>query len=226
MYQIVWQAPSGLTYSDLIYARLFFLFTDVICIFADDFANLDDVIQRLKSWAAAGKAASSPETIRPKVVLVVRGDEASATFNVLQAQDLRFNLHQQDLINAFSSIAILYLADEQISPLARHRRLKEVLLQHADEVRQVRRNKYCQFSALHLNRFLREATKHLAETIDVPFHLVHVSRLYNEVPQDYPSHLLRFLRLGIKYDIPDTDTASFIASSILMDSYPPGMHCK
>ena len=223
-YNVQWKAPPDVTYADIVHARLFFLFTDVICIFADDFPTLDAVVSRLKTWAAAGTAASSPMKLRPKVVIVVREDEASATFNVLQAQDLRFNLHQQDLIETFSSISVLYLADVQISPLARHRRLKEVLLRSADEVRQMRQSSHCLYSALHLSRFVHEAVKHIAGGMRLPFQLIHVSRQENQVQQEYSEHLLRFMRLCIQHHIPDQDVTSYIASSMLMDAFPPGMH--
>ena len=222
-YNIQWTLPPEFTYADLIHARLFFAFTDVICMFADDFPTLTAVVARLKTWAAAGAAASFP-ALRPRVIIVVREDEASATFNVLQAQDLRFNLHQQDLIQYYSSILVLYLAGAEISPLARYRRLKEVLLRHADEIRQIRRKSHCLFSAVHLRRFMHEAVRHVAHSIQLTFPLIHISRQKNEVRQDYREHILRFLRLGVQHRIPDRDITSYIASSMFMDAFPPGMH--
>lgn len=223
-YRLQWQHPPKLSYSDIIHTRLFFLFTDVICIFADNFANLDDVIKRLKSWAAAGTVSSSPSTVRPKVVIVIRGDEISATFNILQAQNLRFNLHQQDLIEYFSSIIVLYLADEQISPLARHRRLKEVILRHVNEVRQLCQNAQSLYSAAHLARFICEAIQHLSCSRTSPFNFIHVSRRNNEVQQDYYAHILRFLRLDAQHSLSNQDLTSYIASSMVMNAFPPAIH--
>ncbi len=225
-YRLQWQPPADLSHSDIVHARLFFLFTDVICIFADDFANLDEVVNRLMSWAAAGRVSSSPRTVGPKVVIVIRGYEDSVTFNILQAQDLRFNLHQQDLIEYFSSIVVLYLADEQISPLARHRRLKEVILRHVDEVRQLRQDAQSLYSATHLARFVREAIQHLSRSRILPFDFIHVSRTSNTVQQDYCEHIIRFLRLGAQHSLPDEDLTSFMASSMVMDAFPPAMHRK
>ncbi len=225
-YRLQWLPPPELNYSDVVHARLLFLFTDVICIFADDFASLDDVVKRLKLWTAAGRASNSPRTVRPKVVIVIREDEASVTFNILQAQDLRFNLHQQDLIDYFSSIVVLYLADEQISPLARHRRLKEVILRHVDEVRQLRQDTQSLYSANHLARFFCEATKHLSRSRVSPFNFIDVSRIDNVVQQDYCAHVLRFLRLGAQHSLSDRDLISYMASSMVMDAFPPAMHCE
>lgn len=51
---------------DILHARLLFLFADVICIFADDFGNVNNVIDRLKIWATIGSASTLP-TVRPRV---------------------------------------------------------------------------------------------------------------------------------------------------------------
>jgi len=226
VYPLRWQTPSETPYADIIHARLFFLFADVICLFADDFALLEHVVGRLKSWARAGGNGGTPVAAHPKVVIVMRGDEASSTFNVLEAQDLRFKLHQQDLVGFFSSITVLYLADEQVSPLARYRRLKEVLLRHADEQRQWRQNTHSLYSALHLNRFMQEAVKHISQTVEAPFNFLHISRLHNPIRRDYCDHIARFLRLSSQHSVPDAEVTSFVASSMLMDAYPPGMHSQ
>ena len=42
---------------NVLHARLFCLFADVVCVFADDFADFDHAVQLLKSWAAAGSAS-------------------------------------------------------------------------------------------------------------------------------------------------------------------------
>ncbi len=54
------ECPPEFTSLDVIRARFSFLFTNVICIFVDDFPTLDAVVERLKTWAAAGVAATSP----------------------------------------------------------------------------------------------------------------------------------------------------------------------
>jgi len=154
---------------------------------------------------------------------VVKDDDASSTYNILKAQDWRFSLHQQDLMDFFSSITLLRLADVQISPLARHRRLKEVLLRHADEMRQLRQSARCLYSAVHLRRFFGEAIRHIAEHPQLPFNFLHVSRRQNLVTADYCEHLTTFMKIS-KEVVSPQDTLSIIASSMLMDAYPPGMH--
>jgi len=225
-YRLHWECPPQLGVSEILYTRLLFLITDVICIFADDFNSPTEVVALLKSWAAAGSASYLPRLVRPRIVIVSTEDEASITFNVLQAQDFKFSLGQQDLINFFSSIIVLYLTAAPISSLARHRRLKEVLLRHADEMRQLRQQARQLYSAVHLHRFFREAVSHVSQTVERPFNFIQASRMSNPICDEYSKHLATFVRLAGLHGIACKETASFIASGMLMDAYPPGMHSR
>ncbi len=114
---------------DILHARIFCPFSDVLCIFADDFLNFQSVVNRLKIWAIAGAESSPFEQARSSVVIVKRDGEASAssTHDLLEMQDMQFSLNQKVLKDFYSFIKILHLADEQISSLTRFRRLKKLL---------------------------------------------------------------------------------------------------
>lgn len=210
---------------DFLHGRLLCLFSDVICIFAEDFASLESVVERLKTWARAGYPSDLSSRARPRVVIVVEGDDASPTYNLLQAQDLRFNLHQQELISFFSSISVLRLAHNQISPLARYRRLKESLLRHADEMRQLHQTARSLFSAVHLHRFFEDMVKQVAEGPRTYRNFLQISRRNNQVSVDYHTHLENFVRTcgGV---LDHESVLTIIATSMLMDAYPPRMHGK
>lgn len=92
-YRLQWECSSLHNILNFLYVRVLFLFTNVICVFADDFSCLKDVIDLLKAWAAAGSASHLLYLIRSKIVIVATGDEASVIFNVLQAQDFKFGLN-------------------------------------------------------------------------------------------------------------------------------------
>lgn len=213
---------------NIVYARLLIPFADVLCIFADDFVDFESVVDRLESWAAAGSASNLSEHIRPRVVIVKRGEEASPspTYDFLEMQDLRFSLNRKVLKKFYSSITVLHLADEQISPLARFRRLKELLWRNMDEMRQVRQRNRCLYSAVHLAEFFRMAVMHTATSLLRPFNFILASRQNNEVRSDHTDHLTTFLRLGTEFGLSWDAMTGFIASSILLDAYPPRMHSK
>ncbi len=210
---------------DILHARIFCPFSDVLCIFADDFPNFNSVAIRLKTWAIAG-GSSRLEQAGPRVVIVKRGGEASVspTHDVLEMQDIQVSLDQKVLKDFYSSIKVLHLADEQISPLARFRRLKELLWKQMDEMRNVRLRCRRLYSAVHLNKFFQMAVSQTAASILRPFNFVTASRLGNEVGPDHADHLTSFLRLGMDRGLSDDTMASFIASTILLDAYPPKMH--
>ncbi|KAL8832502.1 MAG: hypothetical protein Q9191_000229 [Dirinaria sp. TL-2023a] len=114
---------------NVLHARLFCLFIDVVCVFADDFVDFDHAVQLLKSWAAVDSASVHFNKIRSRVVIVRRGDAASFSpiYDLLRIDDLQQGLHNRSLKEFFSSIKVLHLTAEQLSPLARFRRLKELL---------------------------------------------------------------------------------------------------
>ena len=140
--------------SNHFHARLFFLFTDVLCIFAEDFLCFENVVNRLKDWAVAG-SGSNPGKLRPRVVIVKRGDECSQspTYDLLQVEDTQQSLDLKVLRKFYSSVTVLHLAGERISPLARFRRLKELLWRNMDEMRQLRQKNRCLYSAVHFRGF-------------------------------------------------------------------------
>ncbi|KAL9127044.1 MAG: hypothetical protein Q9217_004008 [Psora testacea] len=225
-FPIRWANPTTVhDVYDILHARIFCPFSDVLCIFADDFPDLSSVVDRLKCWAIAGGGSSPP---RPSVVIVKQGGEASAspTLDLLEMQDAQFNLDQKVLKDFYTSIKVLYLADEQISPLARFRRLKELLWRQMDEMRNIRLRCRRLYSAVHLNKFFQMAVSQTASSILRPFDFVLASRLGNEVGPDHVDHLTSFLRLGTDCGLSNDTIASFIASTILLDAYPPKMHRK
>ncbi len=213
---------------NVLHAHLFYLFADVVCVFVDDFVDFEHVVQLLKSWVAIDSASVHFDKIRPRVVIVRRGDATSPspTYDLLKIDDLQQGLHDESLKEFFSSIKVLHLAGEQLSPLARFRRLKELLWREMDEMRQTRQNLDCLYSAKHTARFFRMTVGHIAASTSRPFDFILASRRGNEVEPDFVHHLSRFLRCGEDHQVPRDALMTFIASSIMLDVYPPKMHGK
>ena len=138
---LTWSTSQNSNPLDMIYCRLIFPFTDVICIFADDLGGLRAVTLILSRWIHARAASTLPGKVRPRLVIVTTEKEHSATSTVLEMDDLRYHLQQEEGNSreaVFSSIIVLRLTSESISQLARYRRLKEVLLQEVDTYRLLR----------------------------------------------------------------------------------------
>ena len=218
-YPTPWALTSDHSLYDTLHARLFFPFTDVICIFADDFKDLESVRDSLNAWATIGLASDLPKEIRPRVVIVASD----------QMKRLRRNKQPWstlDMRDSFSTIDSFYLPGGHLSSLARYRRLKDIILKQTDEMRQIRISKHYLFSAVHISTLFSRALQHTVNSVNQPFSFIRASREGNEITEDYSDHLSTFFKLGARCEVPYSSLTSFVASSILMDAYPPNMHSR
>jgi hypothetical protein len=62
--------------------------------------------------------------------------------------------------------------------------------------------------------------------MEEPFSCIVASRLLNQLDDSYTHHLTNMFHITISHSWNFKDTASIIASAILMDAYPPRMHRK
>lgn len=223
-YLTSWKASSNENLYDIVHARLICLFADVVCFLCTDAWGEDSVVERLYSWVAAGPPSDVPPLLRPRIIIVVKGDDVSPTYNVLQLEDLRFHLRHEELRNHFSSVTVLRLAGERVSSLSRHRRLRELISRNLDETRYLRRSLRCLFSASHLATLFVASLRHLSITKTESFDALIASRAQNHVSQQLYDHLLTFFRTCTRYCTPRPTALSLVASSILLDAYPPRMH--
>jgi hypothetical protein len=212
---------------DLILCRLLFMFVDVICIFADDFGGLNAVQNLLLTWAGIGSGSSLPHAVRPRVIIVASDEGQSVTHNVLDEKDFLFELQSKEpaLYKTFSDIRFSRLPSDELSSSARFLSLSAEISRQLHDARFVRIQNQVLFSAVHLSEFFKLASRKLSITPLDQFDFVASARQQNLLDGGFSSHVIEFLRLGGKSRIPYDGMASHIASAILMDAYPPGMHC-
>ena len=144
----------------------------------------------------------------------------SPIYNLLEIQDIRFSLDKKKLRQSFSIIKVLYLADRQISLLVRFRRLKELIQRQIDKIRNVRLRYKCLYPVVYLEEFFQRAISHTVASILRPFNFTTISRLGNEVNLDFAIYIAAFLRLRKQCILPQSISAAFITSTILLDTYP------
>jgi hypothetical protein len=203
---------------DLLIARLFLWFTDVICVFADDVGGLDGVKVLLLSWAMIGSAAKPTFTVRPRVLVVLK-DKSSAAQDWLNEDNLLLDLGVE-LKQTYASIEITSLSEAGHNP--QYQRLHLEIMRHVDITQKARSANSALISAVHQNALFGLALQHTARTIHEPFDHILAARAGNELSCDFRSHLENFLKLCRAHKVPDNATVSYIASSILMDAFPPG----
>lgn len=209
---------------DVLHSRLLFLFSDVVCVFADDYSGLPALAEQVRTWVKIGNASTLPLQVRPRLIVVTSN---RGTFHDLETEDFRAEIHTMVggiIERNFQSVKLFRLADDHLSSAVRHLRLKDEMLVKAEEMKGVRQHHRCLFSALHLEAFFRQAVQHTASTITESFDFVAAGQLSN-MRDSYAYYLQTFLEVveQIKpaYDV----ISSSIASSILADAYPPRSHC-
>ena len=225
VYPVWWQSSDLRTVRDHVFARVFIASANLLVIFADDFADLSFLVDDLVRWINIGSCCDSPLETRARLLIVVHGeaDETQARIRDLY-RDLE-RLTSKSLSKLFSLVSTLYLKPG-LSPLATYRPLKEEMLQQVDDTRSVLLKHRWLLSASHFSSAYVMRLAFTASKVSRTFSLLDHSRKYHDLPRDYPKHLSAVIAFGAEKVVRYETTSSYIASSILMNAWPPGCHCK
>lgn len=205
------------TVADHLRTRLLFPLSDVICLFADDLPDLPAIVS---AWTRFPSSLILPIRVRPRLVIVYQRLTPST------AKLDRFRT-TPDFQQRFQSLTVADLTIfAELSPLARYGKLREILLREVDKARANRLQTHHLFSATHLAAYFPRALRQFARDPDRAFTAVSLFRESRPVSSDLSKHVTCFLRLCKQTNIPSSFTVVFVASAILMDAYPPGMHGK
>ncbi|KAL4899393.1 hypothetical protein BDW74DRAFT_189395 [Aspergillus multicolor] len=208
---------------DVILTKLLFLFTDVVCIFADDVGGVDGACQLLETWIKFGTASALPAAVRPKIIIVdshMNPEDAS-----LVKEDLLIQLTAcgKPFFEVFGDLEIFCLPPESHSPDALFRGLGREITYQLQNARTVRERHKSMFHATHLNGFFELALRHIPH-LPQPFDFVKSARQFRPLDGALVYHISRFTSAANKARLPYDGIASHIASAILMDAYPGEMH--
>jgi hypothetical protein len=211
-----------------IYSELLSPLTDVFCFFCDDLGGFKQVASQLATWLEHGNLTGL--AIRPRVVLVTANipvgvkseKKARAEFLTMLRRETSNDLF--DLVSAIDVIALF--PSGSISVDARHRLLKERLLDSLDRSQKTRRDARMLFSATHFASLLESAYEHFASCRQTPFNFIKASRAFNPIAENLAEHLSNFLSQVSSLEMLTKFAAPSIASSFLLDNYPPDAHRK
>ncbi|KFY69541.1 hypothetical protein V496_00161 [Pseudogymnoascus sp. VKM F-4515 (FW-2607)] len=213
--------PQLQNIKDLIHARLLLMFTDVICIFADDCGGLDGVMTKLITWARLNSASSLP--VRPRVLVVARLPGEIFDLEVLHFRSQLFLA--SNFSSCFSSVNVINsLVKLRTSSKAQFSALEWVLAQETAAARQARATSYTLFSSIHLAALFDKAWQRFAKFPNASFNFIRSSREGNAVNYESRGHIEAFLRLSLESKLPNNIAIPFISSAITLDSFPPEMH--
>ncbi|OQU97158.1 hypothetical protein CLAIMM_03134 [Cladophialophora immunda] len=209
--------------ADHLYSRLLGAFADVFCFFSTDVGGFGPVVRRLASWLENGKPTTLPKTTYPRMVVVMEATDPGAESDKGAEEVLLGELREETTKNPLEMVSALEVVTVPHGGQD-YRRLEEFLVRALNQGRRQKIEARTLFSGRHLTAFFRCATDHFGRTTREPFDFVQASRLRNPVASDLGTHLSNFLK-QIKSPEELMDFAvPMIASSLLLDHYPPGMH--
>lgn len=210
--------------SNGIYQKLISPFADVICIFVEDVGGIDSTLRHLNAWSRSSQSSASTLLIKPALILVASNGQRAQIYNAVNAASLNDYFQRIRIVTVRRRTRKLRSRNVKTKPkqcLA----LRREILQSLDIVQKSRLTAGMLFSARHTVEFLCIASEIVTRSSCEPFDYIKRSRDSNPIAKDMAQHLTTFLchcdennmtRFALRH----------IASSIILDQYPPGMHRK
>ncbi|KFY95373.1 hypothetical protein V498_03386 [Pseudogymnoascus sp. VKM F-4517 (FW-2822)] len=215
--------PQRQQFINHVHARLLSLFTDVLCLFAQDHGGLDAVAETLITWATIGPASSLEHPIRPRLLVV-----ANISGNTFASEALRLQLKvlsHPGFSDSFSSLNVInVLGASGHTPRGHFSALEQVLKEEIRFQRAARINTHTLFSMVHIAAFFDLALQNFAKSPLSTFSFIHASRNDFKVSPNFSQHLRSFMSVLANKKLPGRFAWEFIASAIILDAFPPDMH--
>lgn len=230
----------------LVYAKVLFPFSTVICLFAKDFGTMEQIADILSFWLMILQSPSSRSRFTRVLILedlndTTCFDERLSMTNFIHklrsclstktsklgslGNDSISDIEFEKLLNeSFFEIRILPIPrhENQINP-GQLSRLKARIFQESRNAYDFRKTAQMNVSAKHFRGFIHYACRHFSQSLTTPFNFIRASRIPNPVP-DFGDNIIAFHKLvpAEHFNI----IPSIIASALRLDSFPPGAHSE
>ncbi|RYO29295.1 hypothetical protein AA0113_g12076 [Alternaria arborescens] len=212
-YKVAWLSEHSPTaeadlFVETVVGKLLLPFVDVVCLFLDDFSTREAGIRFLQR---CGRHSRLSLGWKPQVILA-----SSSTYR-----------HKGSLgLPMFGSIQRVVLPADGRKTLSssRFRALKNTILTSVKTVRKRRSASKTLYSAYHLNAFFESALRHVATCASSPFSFILATRECNQIQDRLWLCLRDFLRLCAANHTSQEAALEHMASALMLDSLPPGMH--
>ena len=205
----------------LIYSRLLYPFVDLFCFVYHDGSDVENIVQNIKGCVQARKM-STVQGVLPEILIIIAREGAQ---QAQVAEELLAKLagSSLDLVpEYFSGLKFAKIRKDELITDKGRSRLQRHLRNASNRIRHERADRGLLFSANHFLAFAEIAFEQLL--LPEPFDFIKTSRLQNPVAADLAQHLTNFVsQVQSAQELTDF-AAETIASSFLLDHYPPGMH--
>jgi hypothetical protein len=220
-------SAGGGTMDELL-PHLLFPLADVFCFFSDDLGGFRPIARRLALWLDQSRSPAPPKTALPSVLIVTSKLSPGAEAEERAKRAFLCMLEEETAVSPFEQLSaidvVAVLPKRAVSAVSRCRRVKDRLMEKSDHVRSEREARRVLYSATHMAAFLQAAATHFTRTLDAPFDFIQASRVHNHVAPDLAEHLSTFLKHTASSTQLTEFAAPMLASTLLLDSYPPNAH--
>ncbi|KAF1967660.1 FabD/lysophospholipase-like protein [Bimuria novae-zelandiae CBS 107.79] len=189
---------------DTTVSKLLLLFVDVVCLFLDDFVTREAGLRLFQQWVEERQLA---RPWSPRVIFVTSRERQTTFPTFGEAQPVVAALKRRKLSHAFD-----------------YSGLRNIILENVEVARNNRKTSRMLFSAVHLRTLFEAGLQHTAKCLVPGFDFIQATRHFNKIDGCFTQHLRGFLRLCAATRTGKETTIDVMASAILLDSLPPGMH--
>ncbi|KAM7192215.1 hypothetical protein V8F33_008489 [Rhypophila sp. PSN 637] len=214
---------SGITQiAHEIYFDLLAPFSSAVLLFVSDLGGIDAVTELLANWAR--RMMIRPSLVRPQVLLLFKDGPALDPKGVHQrisSRLLKF-VRISDPTKPYSFLDMQKIIrdcfDIRLFKGGSLRRFSQNLSSMTAQAASLRQDLRFDFSAVHLRHILQSAIIHFSSQSSGPFNVYYASRSKNPVSENLGEHIGHLVRST------KSDCSTMVASALVMDAYPPGMH--
>jgi hypothetical protein len=207
---------------DLLYREFLFPSAHVVCLFAADFGGIGQLKSALEYWSyPMAPGFDNCDRILPRLVVVLTESEVVQRDIVATEEALA----AAAIPRVADSVMVVDLRDRsELSARSRFEPLRRALKRETEEARAARQDACLLFSAAHLQSLFGKMLLHVSKQSGLPFDCIRACRPSGSKQGDTSEYLARFMKTVEEARISSDTAAAFVASALVMDAYPPGMH--
>ncbi|KAH7119509.1 hypothetical protein B0J13DRAFT_407614, partial [Dactylonectria estremocensis] len=206
-----------------IYSDVLSPFSDLVLLFVPDFGGISHVVKFLTSWLMNAMAKGFP--VCSRIIILHQDAHPHEDTRSCVTASFASQLKTLDPTKAYSSWDVERMISRcfQINNFALQGDLRRKIASEVANAYCIRVSRGHDFEAKHMKALLQTAIRQFSQQPSAVFDAVFASRARYPLPKSLPRHLTSLLR-PIQ-DISSSEIGA-VASALVLDAFPPDMHCK
>lgn len=204
-----------------IYSQILYPFVDVFCFCVYSLEELGTTARRVASWIQADQQASRPNC-PPHILVMLVGD--GWTVRDEETVEDGFGSMVSEYTISLLKTCFPKVSCRRIPETDHFGAVRQILAEHAKAIRRERQAARSLFTVQHFNSLFDRAFKQAGGTLPFSFDCLLAAREDFPVAPSMEIHFENFTKQIVSARQLRDFAAPVIASSIVLDQYPPGMH--